>query len=272
MGERAFRASRPGLFFVTAVTVAASGAAARADIINGMVARYGFDSAPNVGVDASGNNNNGSLSAFNAAWFNDPTRGGVLSLTPTPGLAGSMIVGDSPSLSITGAITISAMVNINDYANFNGIVGKTASNQPASYDLYTVQGSGLPRLYRGNGAGANGQVSGTTPVPVGGWHHYAVTMSDAGQVLHYLDGTFIGGGSIATTLADTDGPMFVGSRFDGVTAFNGQIDEVRIYNRDLSGPDVLELFAASTAVPEPGMVGALALIGMSSLSVRRRRR
>ena len=65
--------------------------------------------------------------------------------------------------------------------------------------------------------------------------------------------------TIATTMADGNTPLYIGSRADQVTAFQGSMDAVRIYDRALSAGDVAELYAA--VVPEPGAVAVLALVG-----------
>src|SRR5215207_3236542 len=70
---------------------------ARADIATGLVARYDFNTAAAIGVDSSGNGNNGTLSATNAAFAVDATRGGgVLQLSGSQGDPGFVEVPDSP--------------------------------------------------------------------------------------------------------------------------------------------------------------------------------
>jgi hypothetical protein len=248
-----------------AIALLLSPVAVRADIINGLQGRYDFDSPLAVGTDGSGNGNNGTLSPANAAWANDPIRGGVLSLSGAQSNPGFVLVPDSPSLSIAGDLTIAAFVKPNSYATFNSIVGKTTNNQPASYDLYLVQTSGLPRLFRGNGLGANGSSTGVAAPPIGVWHFVAVTM-EGNQVTHYLDGVVNGTSTINTTMVDNDNPIYIGSRSDQFTAFNGSMDAVRIYNRALSPADIAELMAAN--VPEPS-TAALTAACSFALATRR---
>jgi hypothetical protein len=245
-------------------------AATRADITTGLQASYDFVNPATIGTDGSVNANHGTLSPANAAWANDPIRGGVLTLTPTAASKGYLQVPDSPSLSMTGDLTLAAFINVGSYTNFNGIVGKTAVNQPASYDLYLVQNTGQPRLFRGNGTGINGSATATAPIPIGQWHFLTVT--HAGNAVNfYVDGVPTASGSIATTMVDADTPLYIGSRADQVTALEGSMDAVRIYDRALSAVDVAELYAA--VVPEPGAAAVLALAGaVLAARVRPRRR
>jgi hypothetical protein len=240
------------------IAMALMPAAIRADITTGLQASYDFATPTTVGTDATANANHGTLSPANAAWANDPIRGGVLTLTPTAASKGFLQVPDSPSLSMTGDLTLAAFINVGSYTNFNGIVGKTAVNQPASYDLYLVQGTGQPRLFRGNGSGINGASMATAPIPIGEWRFLTVT--HAGNAVNFfVDGVPTASGIIATTMADADTPLYIGSRADQVTAFDGSIDAVRIYDRALSAGDVAELYAS--VVPEPGAATLLALAG-----------
>jgi hypothetical protein len=89
------------------------------------------------------------------------------------------------------------------------------------------------------------------------------------NVSHYLNGTPNGSGTIAVTMTDTDNPLFIGSRADFVTAFRGQIDAVRIYNRALTPTDVTELY--QSVVPEPGALAALS-VGCVLIAARHRHR
>src|SRR6185295_10901677 len=111
----------------------------------------------------------------------------------------------SPSLAILGDISVYAVVSFVDYGNYNAFVGKTAgagNNIPASYDFYTVIGTGEPRFYRGNGDTVAVQVTGTVPPPLGAPHIVSVVMAGS-SVSHFLDGQPNGTGTLVSALADT---------------------------------------------------------------------
>lgn len=77
---------------------------------------------------------------------------------------------------------------------------------------------------------------------VGAWHH-AVIATQSGSTSYYLDGVKIGS-TIATTytnLTATTSLQF-GRGFGSSRYFNGTLDDIRIYNRALSGSEVLQLY------------------------------
>ena len=79
--------------------------------------------------------------------------------------------------------------------------------------------------------GGNG-VSGTIPVNDGEWHHVAVVFfEEANTVKLYVDGALDTEGSL-TVPANTASVenVMIGKRLDNVRYFEGDIDEVRIYN------------------------------------------
>jgi hypothetical protein len=94
---------------------------------------------------------NGSTLALNDSTSsgNNPTNNGVTAAGGQIGGGGSFSgfsqyidAGNNASLQITGNLTIEAWVKPTDFANYNGIVGKTLVNKPAPYDLYLIVAAG----------------------------------------------------------------------------------------------------------------------------------
>jgi hypothetical protein len=152
------------------------------------------------------------------------------------GIDDYLVSASSPSLAITGDISIYAVAQFVDFANYNSIVGKTTGNLPASYDLYTVQDSGILRFYRGNGGNANGQVSGIGIPSLGVPHVVYVTMNGT-AVSHFLDGQTNGTGVLVTTLGDNGDSLYVGSRGDLFTKMKGDFAEIMIFGSALADAD-----------------------------------
>jgi hypothetical protein len=142
----------------------------------------------------------------------------------------------NPSLVLTGDVSIFAVVNAADYGGFRGIVAKTAGNQPAPLDYYLVQGSGLPRVYRGNGAGLNAQTTGSV-APVPGEPHVVSVVQQGASVTHYLDGAENGTAALSTTMADAGTPLRIGNRDDLAVPFAGEIAEILIVNGGVSADE-----------------------------------
>ena len=96
----------------------------------------------------------------------------------------------------------------------------------------------------------------TTPLNDGNWHHVASVYPDGGgelgTVLHYVDGVLeaAGGnnGSVqAVNTSTSNDPVTIGRRTQGAAQnyFNGLLDDVRIYDRALSGQEIADLMGAT---------------------------
>lgn len=100
-------------------------------------------------------------------------------------------------------------------------------------------------------------VTGTTPVPVTGWHNVAFT-ADGAQVVVYVDGQPAGSVPYSGTIASPDIPwLSIGARLNADTNtlvgvspdanpefMFGSLDEVALWDRALSSDEVTALFAA----------------------------
>jgi hypothetical protein len=155
---------------------------------------------------------------------------GALSLT---GASTSRVtIPDSASLHLTSGMTLEAWIKPTDYANYNGIAGKTSSNLPAPFDLYLSQGNGKPVFYVGDGGSHLGNLTGTSAPATGVWSHIVVVSSGSFAsvtLTQYLNGATNGTTTLTNfTAADTVNSIKIASRNDLVTMFKGGIDEVRM--------------------------------------------
>ncbi len=159
------------------------------------------------------------------------------------GSSGYINVPDSPSLSITGPLTLAAWIRPNQNTFQQAIIEK--------YDVPGLNGYFL----RFNGAGkleasvcgptpgiyCNTYATGATTITTGSWHHVAAVY-DGLTIKVYLDGLL--DGTVIATVAPTDGgtSLKIGARGDDAnTRLNGQIDEAKIFNRALSANEVAGL-------------------------------
>lgn len=156
---------------------------------------------------------------------------------PAPGAAyflslnganGYVVVPNSPSLNISGPITVEAWINTNA-TTLQSIVERynLLGTDDGGYALRLDQG----RLRFGivRNAGTYDFVDGGTPVGTGVWHHVAGVF-DGSQLRVYLDGRL--DGAKASTVAPAPGTqsLKIGASGNGGGAsfFNGLIDEVRV--------------------------------------------
>jgi subtilisin family serine protease len=128
--------------------------------------------------------------------------------------------------------TVEAWINPTDFANYDGIVGKTNSYLPAPFDLYLNQGDGKPVFYVGDGGSHYGNLTGTAAPSTGAWSHIVVVASGSPAsvtLTQYLNGAANGATTLTNfTAADTNNSIKIASRNDVFTMFKGGIDEVRV--------------------------------------------
>jgi len=201
-----------------------------------LVGYWPFDTASNPQPDLSGFFNDATVAA-GATWVDDLERGGVMEFD---GNDSYLEAADSESLSLTGDLTIAAWVNATDYNNFRGVVGKTAGpggNLPAAFDLYLVNGTGVPRFLAGSPAGIAATDASTAPI-AGEWHHIAVSKIGS-DIFFYYDGLPDGQGTIDLQLQDSDTPLKIGNRDDLFVDFFGRLDDVAIFNGGLSADQII---------------------------------
>ena len=103
----------------------------------------------------------------------------------------------------------------------------------------------------------------------GEWNHYAMTASESlSQVNYYIDGILTDTVSLAAGDHIDSFPMYFGAIFinGGLSEFlNGELDDVRIYNRALSSSEVGTL---AQGVPTPATF-LLFIIGLTAIRCRR---
>ncbi len=156
------------------------------------------------------------------------------------GIDDHLAVADSDSVSFAGDVTSFFVVKMDDFASYRAVWAKTAGpggNLPAPTDYYTLPGSGLPQLYRGNGDGDLGSVAGASPLHAGAFDLAGFSVTGA-VVTHYLDGTPNGTGTATSITADGDNPLYIGTRNDFVTQLKGDLAELLIFDTALSAADL----------------------------------
>ena len=144
--------------------------------------------------------------------------------------------GNNASLNITDAITIEAWVKTTSAS-----LGEPVAKGDYRYLFYYHGDRAVKymsfQVFLTN-AGWTDSGKATLLLGDGNWHHIAGTF-DGTQSKYYQDGALE---QTITRAADTitsdDNPLTIGSRYDGTNPFNGTIDNVRIYNRALSAPQI----------------------------------
>ena len=96
----------------------------------------------------------------------------------------------------------------------------------------------------GTGASSAGLVSN------GSWHHLVTSVDSSDNATVYLNGSSIMTGSVPTWAAQNQGEFYIGARAPyNQNGFGGSIDEVSVWDRNLSSSEVTSLYANGS--PEP---------------------
>ena len=233
--------------------------------VTGLVAAYGFDTGSGTTTpDQSGTGNNGTLT--NATWTTTSKYGQALTFN---GTNASVTIPDANSLDLTTGMTLEAWVR----PTALGSSYRTAimKEQPGSmaYGLY-ANGSGTAEAPIGE-VYINGyrDAVGTAQLPLNTWTHLATTYN--GNVLAlYVNGVQAGQLVIAGSMVASTGALKIGGNAIWGEWFQGEIDEVRIYNRALTATEITADMATSITNPDsspPSAPGVLSAVGRVELGV-----
>jgi hypothetical protein len=150
--------------------------------------------------------------------------------------------GNDSSLNLTNSLSISAWLNLD---NAEPVMLICKGNVPAyqsggAYTMLCVPSNGTLSFYVRNSSNT-GYGFATLGILLNQWTHVVGTFSD-GNIIVYKDGVFIESTGLGTpTIHSNNEPLGIGAEGDGGTAFNGRIDDVRIYNGALSESEAREL-------------------------------
>jgi hypothetical protein len=123
-----------------------------------------------------------------------------------------------------------------------GITGKRDdwTNSTVHWDLCLKREGWYQFESMGKGDVKNFLLSPNKPV-VGDWEHFTVTYNGTDTRM-YINGKFVCEGKMELGLK-TDAIFVLGCvEPEGVTPFNGYLDEVRYYNRELSPSEILKIY------------------------------
>jgi len=179
-------------------------------------------------------------------------------------------LGNNPALLDSEQLTYALLYRTDSGNEFMRMV---VSDNEASNDFSLVMDQGRITLLLDN---TNDQTSDVwwTGSTVGGyndgdWHHIVAVRDSDTEARLYVDGMEVdlfmrGGGSWGTS----NYPL-IGARSDNAWGYVGDMDEIAIWNRALTGAESNRLFQ-SLVVPEPTSLSLLALGGLALLRRRRK--
>ena len=207
----------------------------------GLVAAYGFDETSGSTVsDVSGFANTGTIDS--AIRVTTGKYGGALSFNGSA----QVTVPDSSSLDLTTGMTLEAWVNPSAApSNWRALIAK---NQDRYYMMASTNNNNWPGA-GGTFGTTNQNVFGASVLPTNTWTHLAVTY-DGAQIRFYVNGTQISTFPETGNISTSNTNLTIGADVYG-EQFSGLIDEVRIYNRALSQPEISTDMATPVTVTGP---------------------
>lgn len=207
-----------------------------------LVAHYTFD---NVVTDSSGNGINGTL--MNGATYD--ASGQVNQALTLDGSNDYVTLGTNAKLDIGPAFSIMAWVKStgggihNIFSKWSGSASGYRALIGVDDDANVAPGVLSFSVETPTATNAE-EFEGTIDVVNdGGWHHIAIT-TISGATVFYVDGAQSDTGTSEVIVAPTGIEARVGSRSDGAGYWDGEIDELKIYNVALLAGDVLAEYNA----------------------------
>lgn len=231
------------------------GSATAGGVMNGLIGYWPLDGATtnwttNLTRDVSGLGNDGRMTSL--ATSSTPVQGKIGYAMRFTGNATSYINLGSHSVSqiASAPISISAWVNPNNDTDYRRIISR---------EVHFFFGTQNRELIFGIGSGGGWNSLATfgadATLTNGQWYHVAVVYNGT-MARGYVNGVDVG--TVSASLGSNSNNLLIGSH-GGTQAWNGIIDEVRMYNRVLSPEEVR--FLASQRVPT---IGSSAAAGQTS--------
>jgi len=215
------------------LTVTSSGGSGTPDFTTGLASNWKFnEGSGSYASDSSGNGNTGTL---NSVTWGTSSTGPFVSMS---GNGGYVSVNESPSLALSNQMSVSFWA----YAKSTSNIDPRVVSKLYSWDVKLNTANRYPQLSAG-GKYAMLNYS----LPLNAWHHIVFTFSN-GVVSGYVDGvpatfqanTFTG----TETLPLQALGMNIGADANGANSYAGNLEDLRIYNRALSGADAAALYSS----------------------------
>jgi hypothetical protein len=207
----------------------------------GLVAYYRLDQDAN---DSSGSNNHGTL-AGNPQWVAGKMDGAL----QFDGTDDYVDCGGGPSLDITGKITIGAWIYPTGSGNsdFPRIVDKSSGTGLADpgYKIYLR----APQNYVVSLSAGGDSRNSSLPVVLNTWNYVVFSVTGT-QWRFFLNGTWQQWIETAKS-SSADKSLFIGNSPTAKRHFEGLIDDVRIYNRELTLGEIAWLAGRTAPFEEP---------------------
>jgi len=168
-------------------------------------------------------------------------------------------IADADNLSFGNGTTdspfsISFWVNLDSLSgNTNVFIGKDNGGADREYAIGMFSGSDKVRFFIKNNGGSNQQsIDSTTQLTIGSWFHIVTTYSGVGGsnaadgMKIYINGNLETSTNVVkqsyTAMQNTTAPLTIGKYNASPSQISGTMDEVAVWNSELSQPDVTAIY------------------------------
>ncbi len=171
-------------------------------------------------------------SGNNYEMWNDGTTGKVNASLGFDGNDDIVTIPDDNSLDITSAISLSAWIKVNSFSPDHArIMTKDSTTQGNPFSWMIESNASLQ--FCQTGLSACNFETGANTLQAGVWHHVAAVWDGTNRYL-YIDGKQRAFEAQSGTMAVNDNDLTIGNNADNNRDFDGQIDEVKIFNYALT--------------------------------------
>ncbi|MEM8734653.1 MAG: DUF4347 domain-containing protein, partial [Planctomycetota bacterium] len=217
------------------------------DITTGLVGHYQFDTSGST-TDATGNQN-ATVSAGNATGETPAAVGdqAVGFAADAGGNNSYLEVADNAAQDFgTGDFTIAFWYNQNGNPSSDARLLGDFSGSGTGFAVRATSGGSLQLDFVGPSGSANSSITGTFD---GTWQHVAITYDSASNTYRWhINGSAGNTGTYNGGSINTSNPFRMGAVDGSMGDFDGQLDDVRLYTRELTTGDVAELYAVGADI------------------------
>ena len=175
-----------------------------------------------------------------------------------------VVVSANCSLEVPSALTVAAWIRPTKLGA-QRIIRKVSGENGFSLFL-SPNGQVSVRLNDTNRLRVNSQQ--TYPTDGTAWMHIAATY-DGKDIKLYVNGVLDGQASASTEFDGKDAPLSIGATSTGAFAFQGALDDVRLYNFALAEPGIQQL-ASQPLMPSPAQVAYVFILVTMGIGMGRR--
>lgn len=222
-----------------------------------LLAEYSFDTnGAGTVADLTGNGHTGTLVA-NGTWFSPGHNSNGCIYNPGARADGSGMTVPRTGLEPTTAVTVMCWLLQADTGQlYRAALTKSRTGSSDSYAIYSGFGAGKANVPAATITTTSGSFNAEGPTAVladQAWHHLAASYDGANLKL-YVDGTLVTTTPATGTLVYDTATAFTvltSAAFPGQSAL-AEIDDVRVYNTALTGPEIVTLRDTPAGTTPPG--------------------